>query len=98
MMQSVASKYATHRDRSILSLPTRCEIAESDILFAPFRDQPGRLDCQHQQQKREHDNIDQARIEKLRGVAFNKPDDQTCENSSFDVAEATDDDDCKRLH
>src|SRR5262245_52289483 len=95
MMQSAARKYPTHRDGSISSLPTRCEITESDMLFAPFRDQPGWLDCQHQQQEREHNNIYEARIEKLRGVAFNESDDQTRENGSFDVAEAANNDDCK---
>src|SRR5215471_15490196 len=99
MMASAASKSPIRRDSSMALLsPRRCDIAGSDILFAPFGNQPGRLDRQHQQQKRKDDDVDQAGIEKLRRIAFNETDDQPCKDRSLDIAETADDDDGKSLH
>ena len=46
-------------------------------------DEPGRPDGQHQQEKRENDDVDQARIEKLRRVAFDQADDKPGDESSL---------------
>ena len=48
--------------------------------------------------KREHDDVDQPGIEKLRGEAFDQADDEPGEDGPFHVAEAADDDDREGLH
>ena len=68
-----------------------------DIFFAFLGDKAGRPHREREQEQREDDDVDQARIEKLRGVAFDQPDDQPGDNGSFDIAKAADNHDGEGL-
>ena len=72
-------------------------MAGLDIFFAFLGDQTGRPHGEHEQQQGKDDNVDQAGVEKLRGVALDQPDDEPGDDGAFDIAEAADNDDGEGL-
>src|SRR5437763_15501394 len=65
-------------------------ISGLDIFFAFLSDEPCRAYGESQQKKRKDDNIDQARVKKLRRITLDKTDEQSSDDRPFDIAEAPD--------
>src|SRR5262245_53602314 len=89
---------ARSHQRRLPDWPASAGWASLDILFTLFGDQPGRAECEHQQEQREADGTGQARMHELGREAFDQTDHEPCDDRPLDVAEPADDDDGESLH
>src|SRR5215468_6769520 len=97
-MASAAARKASTRSPTERPTGALEREALSDILLAPFGDEAGRAERQHEQQEAEHHDIDQAGVEELRRVALDQADEEPCQDGALDIAEAADDDNRKCLY